>query len=159
MSRIILKLFTATLSLIINFIFLNYVKKIEKDTCKCAENDWRKDYIKYFSMVSISLITVSLFVDVKTCLGRNTGLILVILLQCANIINLYALYSYSKKLKDDECACSNDWERDLIYNYSMIMALIYIMISTINMFAVIAFANLDFYKFCGELLNTKPKKI
>ena len=93
MSRLIIKLFTAILSLVINFIFLNYVNKLEKDNCKCSSNDWRRNYIKYFSMVSISLITVTLFVDTKSCLGKTSGLVLVMVLQCANIINLYALYS------------------------------------------------------------------
>ena len=156
MSRLILKLFSATVSLVLNFIFLNYVNKLEKDKCDCSTNDWRRDYIKYFSMIAISIITVTLFVDVKSCLGKQTGLILIILLQCANIINLYALFSYTKKLKDDNCKCSDNWDRELIYNYSMLMAIIYVLLSTINMLAVVAFANLDFYKFCNKLLKTKP---
>ena len=66
-------------------------------------------------------------------------------------------YYAAKKLKDDNCKCSDNWDRELIYNYSMLMAIIYVLLSTINMLAVVAFANLDFYKFCNKLLKTKPK--
>ena len=51
------------ISMVLNFVFLNYVDKLEQIKCGCS-NDWRREYIKVYSLITIVIVTTGLFLDV-----------------------------------------------------------------------------------------------
>ena len=58
------KVFMGLISLILNFIFLNYFDKLEKIKCGCSQ-DWRRDFIKVYSILVLSNLGVP---SVFTCI-------------------------------------------------------------------------------------------
>ena len=120
------------LIIIINLLILNYVLKLEKISCECS-NDWKRDYIKYFSyitiviifsMIAIPLITTKYKKIIRTFAFR----VMANLFSIASIINVYSLFTYSQNMVLSSCNCSKSWERTFIYYYSMVIMSIYIFI-------------------------------
>ena len=119
--------------LIINALILQYVLKLEKMSCECSK-DWRRDYIKYFSIVSIVIITFMFIVPLITqkyikLIQTPIFRIIANLISIASLINVYSLFTYSQKIILEKCKCSNNWERSFIYYYSLIIMSIYIFIA------------------------------
>jgi hypothetical protein len=119
--------------LIINLLILQYVLKLEKMSCECSK-DWRRDYIKYFSIVSIVIITFMFIIPLITqkyikLIQTPIFRIIANLISIASLINVYSLFTYSQKIILEKCKCSNNWERSFIYYYSLIIMSIYIFIA------------------------------
>ena len=51
------------LGVVVNVVFLTYVKKLEKEGCVCSDSKFR-DYIKYFSGAMIGLFVLSLVLSI-----------------------------------------------------------------------------------------------
>ena len=47
-------------------------------------------------------------------------------LRIATIVNVYALFTYAQDLVNKKCKCSEGWERNIIYYFSMILASLYV---------------------------------
>lgn len=122
--------------LVILSVFYNYVYRLEKISCECSK-DWRRDYIKYFSMIYIISIIATLF---SVYMYPNKELLQVtnylnILVGLGNLVFIYAMISYVYKLKTLKCKCSMRWEREFMYGYTIVTA-VFIMISIIiNLFS------------------------
>ena len=119
--------------LIINLLILQYVLKLEKMSCECSK-DWRRDYIKYFSILSIGIITLMFIVPLITkkyikLIQTPIFRIVANIISIASLINVYSLFTYSQKIILEKCKCSNNWERSFIYYYSLIIMSIYIFIA------------------------------
>lgn len=83
---------------------------LEKEKCQCSDM-WQRDYIKYYSLVMILLVLLQVLFDnysLKKALGSIWGL--------ATIINIYAVYTYGKYLRETDCHCAVKDHRDL-YNF------------------------------------------
>jgi hypothetical protein len=107
-----------------NSIVLSWVLKIEKQ-CDCSK-DWRREYIKYFSIISIAFsvlqaVSRQFFVE-------NVGKILmspllpgvlagVSLFMVAGLVNMGSMLTYIPSLKKRKCNCArqNDWRDDFIF--------------------------------------------
>ena len=150
------KVFMGLISLILNFIFLNYVDKLEKIKCGCSQ-DWRRDFIKVYSILVIVLICAGFFLDTKKLLKNNTILGFLTLVQLAGFIYLYCLYTFSRDLKNGNCECSETWERKLIYNYSMIIIMLYLLTIVMNVGVVLFVTSPRFEKVCKDVMKLKKK--
>lgn len=150
------KVFMALISLILNFIFLNYVDKLEKIKCGCSQ-DWRRDFIKIYSILVIVLICAGFFLDTKKLLKNDTVLGFLTLVQLAGFIYLYCLYTFSRDLKNGNCECSETWERKLIYNYSIIIIMLYLLTIVMNVGVVLFVTSPRFEKVCKDVMKIKKK--
>ena len=150
------KVFVGLISLILNFIFLNYVDKLEKIKCGCSQ-DWRRDFIKVYSILVIVLVCAGFFLDTKKLLKNNTVLGFLTLVQLAGFIYLYCLYTFSRDLKNGNCECSETWERKLIYNYSMIIIILYLLTIVMNVGVVLFVTSPRFEKVCKDVMKLKKK--
>lgn len=113
--------------IILNGIFLHYVYTLEKNQCGCSD-DWRRDYIKYYSIIMItSVILVALAPLIKSKNFIHILMTIYGVVGLAGLVNLYCLFSYSKKLRQEMCKCSNSWERTFIYTYSIIVGVLWIL--------------------------------
>jgi hypothetical protein len=124
------------ISVTINFIFLNYVDKLEKMNCKCADS-WKKTFIQIYSTIVIVFQVTMLLGSYSTISkimiqNRKKILFLLSVYQIGGIVYIYTLYSYSKNLKKISCQCADKWERTLMYNYSLIALIAYVSIFILN---------------------------
>jgi hypothetical protein len=97
-------------ALVLNSIILSWVNKLEKK-CECS-TDWRRDYIKYFSIVAIIFAFANAFLPNQI---KNLPLMLIIGL--AGLVNLGSILSYIPGLKKKQCDCAieNDWRDNFIF--------------------------------------------
>jgi hypothetical protein len=100
--------------LVLQGIVLSWINKLERK-CKCSE-DWRRDYIKYYSII---LIVISLLSASGFHL-KNVPLFVVIGL--AGLVNLGSILSYIPDLKKNQCDCAieNDWRDNFIFWWILI---------------------------------------
>ena len=100
--------------LVLQGIVLSWINKLERK-CKCSE-DWRRDYIKYYSIILIitSLLSAAGFQP------KNVPLFVVIGL--AGLVNLGSILSYIPDLKKKQCDCAieNDWRDNFIFWWILI---------------------------------------
>jgi hypothetical protein len=100
--------------LVLQGIVLSWINKLERK-CKCSE-DWRRDYIKYYSII---LIVISLLSASGFHL-KNVPIFVVIGL--AGLVNLGSILSYIPDLKKKQCDCAieNDWRDNFIFWWILI---------------------------------------
>ena len=121
-------MFGSLLGVVMNAIFLSYVKKLEHDKCECAEDKLR-DYIKYFSAAMIGLFLLRVLLSVlslKVKVPVLVQLVLLLTILGAGVYQVYALFKYSHKLvmSKPECECSkDDWRRSVMFYFSIFYAI------------------------------------
>lgn len=124
---------TILISISINYIFLNYVDNLERIGCSCSEN-WNSKFIKFYSTYLVVMQTFIILVDIETLIGLIRTLIpFYIITQVMGLFYIYSLYKYSSSLKNLKCKCSNRWERDLMFYYSIIILITILVIFTLNL--------------------------
>lgn len=99
-------------ALAVHAIILSWVNKLEKK-CDCSA-DWRRDYIKYFSIVSVVIAFANAFMP-RPLLMQNMPLLMIFAL--AGLVNMGAILSYIPNLKKKQCDCAieNDWRDNFIF--------------------------------------------
>lgn len=102
-------------------VLLKYVKELEnKSDCGCSKL-WQRDYIKYYLVASIIFLSISIL---RVLLGiKNNSLTLTVstVMQLLGLVNLFIMFFYTQKLKNTDCACSEDWRRTFMNVYSLVM--------------------------------------
>ena len=93
-------------------IVLSWVNKIE-NKCECS-TDWRRDYLKYFSILSILLVIGTTFMRQNPALGA-----VAMAWFLAALVNIGAILSYIPALRKKQCDCAleGDWRDDAIFWY------------------------------------------
>jgi hypothetical protein len=118
-------------------VFLVYLFKLEKIGCKCALN-WRRNYLIVFMILALSSNFISMFVP---AIKFN-----IFLLSLATILSLmfYVFtFQYVRNLKDDKCACSENLTREIMYYYSLIMLVLFILSLTLVFFMIYRVSSLQ----------------
>jgi len=116
-------------SIVINLAIMTYVLNLERDQCHCSV-DWRRDYIKYFSIVSILSILFKSFVNSGKLVAKLPKLIskvLPILMVLGGMVYLYSMLSYAIKMRDNKCECSEHTTREFMYWYVMTIVLVLVL--------------------------------
>ena len=112
-------------------VFLLYIRDLEKENCSCSEN-WKRDYIKYFTLILVLLNVSSLFIsNVKHKLFGRFRFIFGILA----IVNIIAIILWVNKLEEEKCKCSKGWERGTMKIYAHIQ--LFLILFVFLMFAMI----------------------
>lgn len=148
------------LSLIVNIIIINYVQKLEEKKCECSE-DWRRDFIKIFSIVTVLLIIFIIIlniikVSIPTILLRLFR-VLFGLYGLVAIVNIIALFTYAQKMMTScDCDCSKEWERTFIYYYSILIAAFYILV-VVAQVSLYARCRKNYLPFVLNIMKTQKK--
>lgn len=106
--------------LVLAYIFISYVKSLEKKKCACS-NDIRRKYVKYygyflFGFAFFGLIIIILSIsNPKMILFNNFLKILAILI---NLLAAYLLHEYEKILDNNNCKCADSWKKVFIKYYA-----------------------------------------
>ena len=120
---------------------------LKKNKCKCSE-DWRRDFIFYFSLFYIfSIICFLLFPDI---FYQNLKLVILskVILGILLIVNIYCLYTYSQKLDTEECKCADEFGQHFMKAFSFFYIVVILFV----------FAYLINYYVKGEYKNIKKIK-
>jgi len=107
-------------AVVLHSIVLSWINKLEKK-CECSA-DWRRDYIKYFSIASIVLAILT-----GTMHKPNKSVIM--LFGAAGLVNVGAILSYIPKLKKNQCECAteNEWRDNFIFWWIIISLIVTIL--------------------------------
>ena len=116
--------------IVIHVLILAYVMKLEKENCECS-SDWKREFIKYFTMILIGLNVIALLVpQLKNC--RNKFLtVLIGLLALVNLFNIAVLLIYYIELNKKQntgCGCSVNWKRHIMLFPVLSLALLYVLL-------------------------------
>jgi hypothetical protein len=109
--------------LYLSYSYIKYVNDLQKKKCGCSE-DVKREMVKNFSYVIlvswILLIIVMFVVPPSKFIGIvNSNLYFV--LQFLIIVGYaYLLFTYSKKLIDESCECSESWVREAMQYQSYV---------------------------------------
>jgi magnesium-transporting ATPase (P-type) len=120
---------TNAVGLVVQGIILSWILKIEKK-CDCSK-DWRRDYIKYVSIINIALTFLMLFlitfmrqklINGITGLGARGVKAMGVVAALAVLVNLISILTYIPDLKKRDCTCAleNDWRDNFIFWWMLI---------------------------------------
>jgi hypothetical protein len=117
--------FVNIISIIYNTFILLYILNIEDKNCNCFY-DWRHDFIKYSSILFITLGFINLKLDAK---NNMLVIFLTKISGIANLINIWCIYTYVGILDDTKCKCAIDDNKNMhyflyVWRYVLIAALV-----------------------------------
>ena len=114
------------ISLIIYFLYINYINKLEREKCCCSNNP-NRTYIKYYTAL---LILINIFAtlypnELNQLLKRKNPFINVIALVSISsfIYYIYVLRTYSTSLINQPCKCANEVELFFMKYHSLVLSL------------------------------------
>jgi hypothetical protein len=124
------------ISLVINSILIYYILRLENlSGCDCI-SDWRKEYLKYYSIFSI--LTSILGIALVNYLNKFP-MALIITLVILNVLAIYCLYTYMTRLQD-QCPCSiNNTTNKNLNTFFYVYAIIIIFIVSIFIKSTISY--------------------
>ena len=135
--------YSSLFGVVISTLIFKYVYDLENQGCLCSK-DWKRTYIKYFSVLLIFLGVLSMsgftnrVVIMKT---GNMGLLLLalvsLLISIGSIVYLYAIYMFSHNLiRHKDCPCSESHLRTFTYYYSILVILLYAFVLFVLFFGI-----------------------
>jgi len=144
LTPVVLSVVTLITALFIVFYsyVLKYVNDLNVKKCECSEN-WKRDFIKYFSMAAIGVLVLSLllvFVERLTEAPRGLTVFANVLSGVyflAFIVFLGVLFVYTRNLLKTNCECSEDKMRTMTYYFSAIVGGFYILAFVLALISMI----------------------
>ena len=117
----------------LNLLLVYYVLKLEADKCTCSD-DWRRDYIKYYTLITIGYIMFSFTFPVIRAIK-----LIQIPLMIAGIVNIYYVYTYMRALLESNCVCAVKEHSNLheFFMFESLISVILVCIAVIFMISVI----------------------
>jgi hypothetical protein len=109
---------------VIQGIILSWINKLERK-CECSA-DWRRDYIKYFSIAMIVFSAARLIVPDQT-----EFMPVMLTVGLAGLVNVVSILSYIPDLKKKQCDCAieNDWRDNFIFWWILISLILTTLVS------------------------------
>lgn len=130
-------LILAMITLTLNIFYLSYVYNLEVNDCTCSE-DWRRDFIKYYSMILILKLIIMIFLlnkKNKNKIVMTVLKVLVFLTGLGNLLYVYSLLTYAHKLRKKTCECSEHTIREIMYWFSLVNVTITVVVMFIGLLA------------------------
>ena len=137
-------------SIIINFLALLWIQKLDNiPDCTCSE-DWKRKYIKYFLYAYFIILTISIFMNVYLLISNETMESLkssymyhiynaiTFIFGIFGVFNLFVSIYYINDLKNTHCECSEDIRREIYYYYNIIRLCLMILFIILTLIAMLA---------------------
>jgi hypothetical protein len=109
-------------------IFLVYLFKLEKIGCKCALN-WRRNYMIIFLIFALTSNFLSMFIP-----AIKLNILLILASSVLSLMFVIISIQYVQKVKADKCDCSEHLTREIMYCYSWIMLVLFILSFTLSFY-------------------------
>ena len=133
------KLYSAIVSVLFNYLLYGYLHKLEKIGCDCS-NTVKSNTISSIIIVNYILIFGVLFVGK---IPPSTGVLASIL----SLVFAVCTFLYLHELKVKKCKCSESLIRDIYYYYYLIIFLLYTTMLSLIFLMIIAILINDSTKF------------
>lgn len=117
----ILVLVFSIINILLYYNIYKWIIKLEKTGCACSEN-WKRTYIKYYTVFIITYIIVSVLYLFITDRNLNIVLSVNFITLIAEVLYIIFSIQYISELKYKKCECSKDYIRDITLLYSIILA-------------------------------------
>lgn len=111
-------------------VIYTYVDKLEKIDCPCAEHPMR-NFIKYYIIFAIIFLLIATFLPagtINSILGpvytMIYGIVYFVFIIATFVFFVYVM-RYARFLMVNKCKCSEDFRREAMYVYSIIMVVVY----------------------------------
>lgn len=112
------------ISVAISVMVITWIHKLEETACKCSE-DFKRDYIKYYLYVYVSIYTFmylnAMYMLLTSKVLFVNGIVMVLTSILQTILPIFALLNiifslmYIWRLKEINCKCSEDIRREIYY--------------------------------------------
>jgi hypothetical protein len=127
-----------------------FVLKLEAEKCTCS-NDWRRDYIKSYTLISIGYILLSFGLPII-----RTNIFVSFIFLAASAVNIYCVYTYMRILQESNCVCAVK-EHSNIHEFFMFQSLISVILAFI--FVIILLSIIVTSLFGGLLTKSGYNKL
>jgi hypothetical protein len=111
-------IFVYFINVVLYFITFSWIVILEKNKCECS-NNWKREFIKYFLLIFISYIILSILFQLT-----NTNSIVFnyikYILYVAEIVFIIITFIYIQELIKNKCECSKMIQRDITYIYTIV---------------------------------------
>lgn len=111
-------------------VIYTYVDKLEKIDCPCAEHPMR-NFIKNYIVFAVIFLLVATFLPpgtINSMLGpiyaMIYGIVYFVFIIATFVFFVYVM-RYARFLMVNKCKCSEDFRREAMYVYSIIMVVVY----------------------------------
>ena len=111
-------------------VIYTYVDKLEKIDCPCAEHPMR-NFIKNYIIFAIIFLLIATFLPagtINSMLGpvytMIYGIVYFVFIIATFVFFVYVM-RYARFLMVNKCKCSEDFRREAMYVYSIIMVVVY----------------------------------
>lgn len=118
--------------LLISFVILHYVTRMEEIKCLAAPS-WKPVYIKFYSIAVIVMIIISMF---STPSSAVCGFIISVNVPLG-IIMAYAVYTYIRDLEANFMNCSLSQEDKYVHEFLKLYSLVLIMLVAVSLLVVV----------------------
>lgn len=122
-----------TINIFIYVVIFCYLNKLEKENCSCADSPKAK-FIKYYSLFMIILLIVSMF-EPRILFNEVTHLFLNVF----NVINVFFLFTYIRKLEKDNCVCAVD-DKPYTFEFLKVYSLVVFYIIVLSFVLIVSMA-------------------
>ena len=114
------------ISLIVYFLYINYINKLEREKCCCSNNPDRT-YIKYYTalLILINILATLYPNELNSILKqKNIAINIIAIVSISSFIYyIYVLRKYSTRLINEPCKCANEVELFYMKYHSLLLAL------------------------------------
>ena len=118
--------------LLISFVILHYVKRMEEIKCLAAPS-WKPSYIKFYSIAVIVMIIMSMF---STPSSAVCGFIVSVNVPLG-VIMAYAVYTYIRDLESNFMNCALSQEDKYVHEFLKLYSLVLIMLVVMSLLVVV----------------------
>lgn len=131
------------------FILL-YIIRLEEIGCECAIG-WRRVFIKYYIMVIIAMVLLSMFGIFSS---KQLSPFFMTLQFALTVVFITVVYHYIHDLKVQKCKCSEDMARDILefVNYIQMFLVIFSLLVMVHAMFTVA-------KYMSDMSPEQQKKL
>lgn len=131
------------IGVIVMLVIYTYIDKLEKIDCPCAEHPMR-NFIKNYIVFAIIFLLVATFLPpsvINNTLGpvyaMIYGIVYFIFIIATFVFYIYVM-RYARFLMMNKCKCSEDFRREAMYIYSIIVVITYAILVFLPILVTIA---------------------
>ena len=106
------------LVILVNSLIINYINKLDEVDCECSKN-WYRKFLLYYSYITI-FISIFIITNLQKFINKKIYNICELIYHILGILNVYILFKFTQDIMKQKCVCSNSWDKQIIYYYSLI---------------------------------------
>lgn len=128
--------------IVIYYLLYKWNLELEKEGCDCSDL-WHREFIKYvipfIILIQLLLMSTIILPSIKNNVVWNT---VRPLLSIITVVFIVVLFDFTRRLKEKQCKCSENWIREFGFYSSLILIILYTFIIVIIISVGVQFLNI-----------------